>query len=156
MSYRFLALGVIAAGLVGCQQNIAPVGDISKLVGTWNGFWRGQDGVASNQQGSMTLVVSADGQVTCTLSNATRSGRTTNCSGSMVGNPNQANQVALTADYTYPNEPKITASGVATFLPKDLTINRNSDTIIGAVNNVAAVGGTVSGEVGNLYFSLTK
>jgi hypothetical protein len=134
-----------------------PAVDFSKLVGTWMGNWRGQDGILAEQVGTLELVVGSDGKATCTLKNA-KGGQTSACTGSIVGNPYMANSAFLTAFYKYDGEPQVKSSGVVTYLPKDLSanVNRPFDSIIGTMNNIATPGGTFLGDVGNLYFNIKK
>ncbi len=134
-----------------------PAVDVSKLVGTWMGNWKGQDGILADQVGTLELIVGSDGKTTCTLKNA-KGGQTSACTGSIVGNPYVANSAFLTAFYKYDGEPQVKSSGVVTYLPKDLSVNVNRpfDSIIGTMNNIATPGGTFLGDVGNLYFNIKK
>jgi hypothetical protein len=136
-----------------------PVIDISKLVGTWKGEWRGQDGLLATQSGTMELVVAADGKTTCTLTNAVLSGKTTECSGSAAGNTKTPNTAFLTATYKFTDNPKVTATGNVFFLAKDTAVKRTDDAIIGSLNNVADATTDpkqYSGDLGNLYFNIKK
>lgn len=142
---------------------VLPTVDISKLVGTWKGNWKGQDGLLAAQSGTLQLIVASDGKTTCTLTNSNPqenvSPITTSCSGSVLGNTAAPNSGKLTAQYQFTGNSVVTATGVAHFLPKNSSESRAEDVISGILNNVAGATNDpqqFTGDIGNLYFLLKK
>jgi len=135
------------------------VPDFSSLVGTWTGPWTGQSGRLKDQSGTVNLTVATDGKVSCTLTQKSTAGgvipdSTSACGGTLVLNTSTPPSVAIDLKYTYPKNPEVSATGSARVYLKGSAKN-----IIGALNNV--VTGTpdasqFSGELGNLYFELSK
>ncbi len=133
--------------------------DFSSLVGTWTGPWNGQSGLLKDQSGIVTLTVISDGKVSCTLTQDSTAGgvipsSTSNCGGTLVLNTSTPPSVAIDLKYTYSGNPEVSATGSGRVYIRGAAKN-----IIGALNNVVTGTpgpGQFSGELGNLYFELSK